>query len=41
MLVILAVLAQAFGGVIWVPIVRRWLGGVGIGRRRTSERAAG
>jgi hypothetical protein len=36
-LLVLAVLAQASGGVFWVPIARRWLGGFGLRRRRSTE----
>lgn len=32
--VIGVVLAQAFGGLIWLPLVRRWIGAFGIRRRR-------
>jgi hypothetical protein len=34
LLLMLAVLAQLSTGVLWLPIVRRWLGGFGVGRRR-------
>ena len=34
LLLLLAVLAQAAGGLLWLPVVRRWLGGFGLGRRR-------
>jgi hypothetical protein len=30
----LAVLAQLSTGALWLPVVRRWLGGFGLGRRR-------
>jgi hypothetical protein len=38
LLLVLAVLAQAVAGVVWLPVVRRWLGGFGF-RRRTSQAA--
>ena len=34
LLLLLAVLAQAAGGLLWLPVVRRWLGGFGLRRRR-------
>jgi Bacterial Ig domain len=34
LLLVLAVLAQTVGAVLWVPLVRRWLGGFGVRRRR-------
>jgi len=34
LLLMLAVLAQLSTGVVWLPVVRRWLGGFGVGRRR-------
>ena len=34
LLLVLAVLAQMLGGLIWLPLVRRWLGGLGFRRRR-------
>jgi hypothetical protein len=37
LLLLLAVLAQAAGGLFWLPMVRRWLGGVGVRRRRSAE----
>jgi hypothetical protein len=37
LLLLLAVLAQAAGGLLWLPIVRRWLGGFGLRRRRSAE----
>jgi hypothetical protein len=39
LLLILAVLAQLSAGVVWLPIVRRWLGGFGVGRRRRRDGA--
>jgi hypothetical protein len=38
LLLVLAVLAQTVGGVLWLPVARRWLGGFGIRRRRATER---
>lgn len=38
LLVVLAVLAQASSGVLWLPIVRRRLGTFGLGRRRGVHR---
>ena len=35
LLLLLAVLAQAAGALLWLPVVRRWLGGFGIRRRRS------
>lgn len=41
LLVILAVLAQAIGAVLWLPIARRWLGAFGLrSNQRSPERAA-
>jgi hypothetical protein len=41
LLLMLAVLAQLSTGVLWLPMVRRWLGGFGLpGRRRRSDTAA-
>jgi hypothetical protein len=34
LLLMLAVLAQLSVGALWLPVVRRWLGGFGVGRRR-------
>jgi hypothetical protein len=34
LLLMLAVLAQLSTGALWLPVVRRWLGGFGLGRRR-------
>jgi hypothetical protein len=39
LLVILAVLSQAVLGVVWLPFVRRWLGGFGVRRRRNRKTA--
>jgi hypothetical protein len=36
LLLVLAVLAQMAGGLIWLPLVRRWLGGLGVRRRRSG-----
>jgi hypothetical protein len=36
LLLLLAVLAQAAGGLLWLPMVRRWLGGFGLRRRRST-----
>jgi hypothetical protein len=38
LLLVLAVIAQLTAGAIWLPIVRRRLGGFGIGRRRRTAR---
>jgi hypothetical protein len=40
LLLLLAVLAQAAGALLWVPVARRWLGGFGIRRRRESDRSS-
>jgi hypothetical protein len=40
LLLLLAVLAQAAGGLLWLPMVRRWLGGFGLRRRRSAEAVA-
>jgi hypothetical protein len=40
LLLLLAVLAQAAGGLLWLPMVRRWLGGFGLRRRRSVEAGA-
>jgi hypothetical protein len=41
LLLVLAVLAQAMGGLLWLPVARRWLGGFGIRRRHgTGARSA-
>lgn len=37
LLLMLAVLAQLSTGVLWLPVVRRWLGAFGIGRRRRRD----
>jgi hypothetical protein len=34
LLLMLAVLAQLSVGALWLPVVRRWLGSFGLGRRR-------
>ena len=36
LLLILAVLAQMLGGLVWLPVARRWLGGFGLRRRRSK-----
>jgi hypothetical protein len=36
LLLLLAVLAQAAGGLLWLPMVRRWLGGFGFRKRRSA-----
>jgi hypothetical protein len=41
LLLVLAILAQAAGGLLWLPIVRRWLGGFGLRRRRPAGHGAG
>jgi hypothetical protein len=33
LLLALAVMAQAVGGVLWVPVIRRRIGGFGLGSR--------
>jgi hypothetical protein len=40
LLLLLAVLAQTAGGLLWLPMVRRWLGGFGFRRRRTANTEA-
>jgi Bacterial Ig domain len=40
LLLLLAVLAQAAGGLLWLPMVRRWLGGFGLRRRRSARSEA-
>jgi hypothetical protein len=40
LLVVLAVLAQTLGATAWLPVVRRWLGGFGFGRRRRDRPSA-
>jgi hypothetical protein len=37
LLLIIAVLAQLSSGALWLPVVRRWLGGFGLGRRRRRD----
>jgi hypothetical protein len=34
-LVVVVILAQAVGGFAWLPLVRRKIGGFGLGQRRT------
>ena len=36
LLLVLAVMAQAVGGVLWLPVIRRRIGGFGLGARRRS-----
>jgi hypothetical protein len=36
LLLILAVLAQALVGSLWIPVIRRWLGAFGVRRRRPA-----
>lgn len=38
-LVILLMLTQALGGLVWLPVVRRRIGAFGLRRRRRSEAA--
>jgi hypothetical protein len=38
LLIVVVVLAQSFGGVAWLPFVRRWIGGFGIRRRDRRRR---
>lgn len=38
LLLLLAVLAQSMGALLWLPITRRWLGGFGLRKRRRDER---
>ena len=33
LLLVLAVMAQAVGGVLWLPVIRRRIGGFGLGNR--------
>jgi len=40
LLLVLAVVAQTLGATAWLPVVRRWLGGFGFGRRRRGNRGA-
>jgi hypothetical protein len=37
-LLIVAVGAQVLGGAVWIPVVRRWLGGLGVRRREPTTR---
>ena len=41
LLLVLAVLAQAMGGLLWLPMARRWLGGFGIRRRHPGGAGSG
>ena len=41
LLLVLAVLAQVMGGLLWLPMARRWLGGFGIRQNRRVLNAAG
>jgi hypothetical protein len=36
-LLLIAILAQLSASAVWLPIVRRWLGGFGVGRRRRRK----
>ena len=36
LLLLIAVLAQMAGGLLWLPMVRRWLGGFGFRKRRSA-----
>jgi hypothetical protein len=36
LLVILTILAQAGGGLIWLPLIRRRIGGFGLGRSKEA-----
>lgn len=36
LLLLVACLAQMAGGVLWLPVARRWLGGFGLRRRSTA-----
>jgi hypothetical protein len=40
LLLMLAVLAQLSTGALWLPVVRRWLGGFGVGRRKRRQAEA-
>ena len=40
LLLLIAVLAQTAGGLLWLPMVRRWLGGVGVRKRREAASGA-
>jgi len=40
LLLLLAVIAQAAGALLWLPVARRWLGGFGIRRRRGADRSS-
>jgi hypothetical protein len=39
LLLVLAVAAQAAFAALWLPLVRRWLGGLGVRRRRREAPA--
>ena len=42
LLLMVAVLAQSLGALVWIPVVRRWLGGLGDrGRRRRQPLTGG
>jgi hypothetical protein len=36
LLLLLAVLAQSLGALLWLPVARRWLGGFGLRKRRSA-----
>jgi hypothetical protein len=38
LLLMLAILAQLAASALWLPVVKRWLGGFGVGRRRRRAR---
>jgi hypothetical protein len=40
LLLLIAVLAQMAGGLLWLPMVRRWLGGFGFRKRRAAASGA-
>ena len=40
LLLLIAVLAQMAGGILWLPMLRRWLGGVGVRKRRAAGSGA-
>jgi hypothetical protein len=37
LLLLLAITAQSFGGLVWLPLARRRLGGFGLRRRRSTD----
>ncbi|HEY8847095.1 MAG TPA: hypothetical protein VIM24_10580 [Candidatus Limnocylindrales bacterium] len=37
LLLMLAILAQLAASALWLPVVKRWLGGFGVGRRRRAR----